>query len=190
MEPNDSEIDVALEDVESTENAGRSTASQVIAAVGFAAATVSAGALGRIAMKRASKVSKVWYWLLRKPKIQPPSKVFPVVWSVLYGLIAFSGWRVWRAPASKERSRALGLWGAQLILNGMWTPLFFALRKPRLALLDTVALDAAATTYGLAAKKVDAAAAGAVVPYVGWLGFATALNTIIVAKNKKQTLFG
>lgn len=154
-----------------------------LAALGFGALSYGVSALGALVMKKRGPVDRIWYRALPKPSFQPPSWVFGPVWTALYGAIAYSGYRIWRAPKSPERSRALGLWGAQLALNGAWTPLFFGGRRPRLALADIVALDATATAYAAAAGKVDKRAAAVVTPYLAWLAFATTLNGSIVAKS-------
>lgn len=122
---------------------------------------------------------------MRKPSFQPPPWVFGPVWTALYGTIAYSGWRIWRAEKSPERTRALALWFAQLGLNAAWTPLFFGAHRPRAAFADIVALDATATAYAAAAAKVDPRAAKVVVPYLAWLAFATALNGSIAAKSTR-----
>ena len=133
---------------------------------------------------RRGSAKSPWFRTLRKPSFQPPNWLFGPVWTVLYGAIAYSGWRVWRAPKSPARTRALGLWGAQMLLNGAWTPLFFGAHKPVIALADQVVLDATAGLYTYTAVKVDKQAAGLFAPYLGWLGFATALNATIAAKNR------
>ncbi|HEY1551605.1 MAG TPA: TspO/MBR family protein [Kofleriaceae bacterium] len=155
-----------------------------LAALGFGALAYGAAALGTLAMRGKGSPKRLWYRLLRKPSYQPPATVFAPVWTVLYATIAYAGWKVWTAEPSAERTRALALWGAQLGLNALWTPLFFGARKPGLALVDMAALDAAAVGFAAAAREVEPAAARAVVPYLGWLGFASALNTAIVAKNR------
>lgn len=155
-----------------------------LVAAGMTALSYGVAALGALTMHgKRGRASTRWYHGLDKPAGNPPDRVFGPVWSVLYGAIAYSGWRIWRAPASEDRTKALALWGAQLALNGAWTPLFFGARKPRAALVDLVALDAAAGKYAEAAAKVDRTAALAVVPYLAWLGYATYLNGGIVAKN-------
>jgi tryptophan-rich sensory protein len=149
----------------------------------FAALAYGAGALGFATMRR--KPESLWYRMLRKPAFQPPSWVFGPVWNVLYGAIAYAGWRVFEAPPSPQRSAALRWWGAQLALNAAWTPLFFGLQRPRAALADLALLDGAATSFALTAAKVDERAAAATLPYLAWLGFATALNTSIVRNNPR-----
>jgi benzodiazapine receptor len=124
-----------------------------------------------------------WYDGLRKPWFTPPKAVFGPVWSGLYVLSALSGWRVWRMPRSKQRTRALVLWGAQLALNAAWSPLFFGLRRPRSALADLALLGAAVAAFAVMARRVDRPAAYMTLPYLGWLGFAGALNEEIVRLN-------
>ncbi len=155
----------------------------VLAGLGFLAATAGVAALGTLVMRGRGKPGGLWFRALRKPSFQPPDKVFGPIWTVLYATIAYSGFRIWAAPKSQERSVALGLWAAQLILNGAWTPLFFGARRPVIAMVDMIALDATALAYTAAAARVDKPAAGLVAPYLGWLGFATALNAKIIAKN-------
>jgi len=126
-----------------------------------------------------------WYRALRKPAFQPPAVVFPVAWTGLYALMAISANRVYTAPASPVRTRALGLWGAQLALNAAWTPLFFGLRRPRLAMADMGALFGAVSAYTAAARHVDPYATWLMAPYLGWLGFAGAINAEIIRLNPR-----
>jgi tryptophan-rich sensory protein len=149
----------------------------------FAALAYGAGALGFVTMR--NKPKSLWYRLLRKPSFQPPNWLFGPVWNVLYGTIAYAGWRVFQSPPSEQRSAALRWWGAQMALNAAWTPLFFGLQRPRAALADIALLDGAATTFTMKAAAVDERAAAATLPYLAWLGLATALNASIVRHNPK-----
>ncbi len=151
----------------------------VLAAAGFAAATLGAGALGG----RTSRPG-LWYRSLRKSKLNPPPGVFGPVWTVLYAAMAFSAWRVWRSPASPERSRALRLWALQLGLNASWSPTFFAAKSPRASLAIVTALLPTLGEYVRAAWKVDRLAAAVIVPYLGWSAFARHLNAQVVKKNR------
>lgn len=150
----------------------------------FAVVTASVSALGRLTMRGKGRPDGRWFRALAKPRFQPPNWVFGPVWIALYASIAYSGWRIWRRPSSPSRTRALRLWAAQLALNGAWTPIFFGARKPTLALADLAALDVAAGAFTVEAAKLDRLAAATIVPYLGWLGFATALNGAIVVKNR------
>jgi len=161
---------------------------RVLAALGFGALCFGVGALGALTMRGRGRPGGLWFRSLEKSPLQPPDRVFAPVWTVLYAAIAYSGYKIWKAPASPERTRALALWGAQLALNGAWTPIFFGARRPVAALADLLALDAAATAYALSAAKVDRPAAVSVAPYLGWIGFATYLNSHIVASNPRARL--
>ena len=72
-----------------------------------------------------------WYASLLRPPGTPPNWVFGPVWTALYVMIGIAGWLVWRRTTS---TRPLRLWGWQLAANACWTPAFFALRSPPLAL--------------------------------------------------------
>jgi len=124
-----------------------------------------------------------WYRDLRKPSFTPPDKVFPVAWTTLYALIAYSGWRVWSAAPSRERNAALRLWISQLAANAQWSKLFCGKRRPTLVLVDVFALEGSIIAYIAAADKVDRPAACAFVPYAAWVAFATVLNAEILRLN-------
>ena len=70
-----------------------------------------------------------------------------------------------------------------LALNAAWTPLFFRAKAPRLALADVLALDAANLVLLRRFLRADRRAGLALLPYVGWTAFATALNASIAARN-------
>lgn len=160
----------------------------LLAGLGLAALCYGVAALGALTMRGRGAPGRLWFRALRKAPVQPPDRVFGPVWTVLYGLIAYSGWKIWTAPSSPERNRALALWTGQLALNGAWTPLFFGARRPVAALVDIVALDATASAYVASALDVDRTAALAFAPYLAWLGFATYLNGAIVARNPRPLI--
>ncbi|MEO7455334.1 MAG: TspO/MBR family protein [Gemmatimonadaceae bacterium] len=153
-----------------------------VALAAFVAVTAIAPAIG-IRQSPANPRIARWYRGLAKPPFTPPSAAFGPVWTTLYALIAASGWRVWRAPSSPERTRALVLWGVQQALNTAWSPLFFGEQRIVAALADIILLDASATAYALAARRVDKPAAAMMIPYLAWLSLATALNAEIVRRN-------
>lgn len=150
--------------------------------LGFGALTAGAAALGSYATRRG--VNTAWYNLeLGKPPFEPPREVFAPVWTALYALMTASVARVHDARPSRERTRALTLWGAQLALNAGWSAIFFGARKPRLALVELGALLAAIAAYIHQARKVDPRAAQLMLPYLGWTAFAALLNEEIVRRN-------
>lgn len=111
-----------------------------------------------------------------KPPLSPPGWVFPVVWTALYALMALSAARIWAAPASRQRSLALGLFFAQLAMNFFWPLIFFRLMWFAPALLWLVALWALTLWMTAAFETVDPAAAWLQGPYLLWLTFAVYLN--------------
>jgi benzodiazapine receptor len=118
-----------------------------------------------------------WYAALAKPAWTPPGWLFGPVWTVLYVMIAISAWLVWQRQ--RRVSPALALWGAQLVLNGIWSWLFFGLERPGLAAIDIVVLLAMIIATALAFARVSRPAALLLVPYAIWVSFATALNLAI-----------
>ena len=152
------------------------------ALLGFGAAVAAAGWFGSRYNPRNLR-TKLWYRRLSKPPYDPPNTVFPVVWSTLYTLIAISGWRVWKAEDSPERSQALALWAAQMATNAVWPRLFFGQHKPKLALADIILLEGMLLAYIRKANQVDQAAAACFVPYAAWVAFAILLNEEIVRRN-------
>jgi translocator protein len=118
-----------------------------------------------------------WYPTLVRPSFAPPAWVFGPVWTVLYCMMGFAAWLVWRKGGRSAAGRvALGLFALQLVLNGLWSLLFFGMRAPGVALIEIVVLWAAiAVTLG-AFRRVDAVAGWLLVPYLAWVTFATVLN--------------
>jgi tryptophan-rich sensory protein len=156
----------------------------LLALAGFGLATAGAAWYGSRYSRKANR--DAWYRQLEKPSFAPPDEVYPIVWTALYSLIAWSGWRVWSAAPSSERDRALSLWVSQLGANAKWPKLFFRDHKPTAALADVVALEAMIISYIAAARKIDRAAATAFIPYATWVAFAGVLNAEIARLNPQE----
>lgn len=118
-----------------------------------------------------------WYADADKPGFTPPNWLFGPVWTVLYVMMAVAAWLVWR------RGGPTAAWWVQLVLNLAWTPTFFALEQPWLALVVIVALDAAVLTTLVVFSGFSRAAAWLFAPYLAWSLFATALNLGIAVLN-------
>lgn len=131
----------------------------------------AAAGLGGLGARRAPQT----YRRLRKPPWAPPAAVFGPVWSVLYVAIAVAGWRVF-ANASRQ-TRSLHL--TQLALNAAWPIAFFGIRNKRASLMIIALLDTALTAEVLMLRVEDPPAASLLMPYLGWSGFATALNVAV-----------
>jgi tryptophan-rich sensory protein len=115
------------------------------------------------------------YESLEGPAWAPPGWLFGPVWTILYGMIAVSGWLAWRT-GMRPRDPGLVLWATQLALNGLWSPLFFGLGWRATALVCILLLDAAVAATIVVFARRHRVAAGLLVPYMAWILFATALN--------------
>jgi tryptophan-rich sensory protein len=124
-----------------------------------------------------------YYARLEKPGWAPPPWLFGPVWTVLYALIGVAAWLASRG-GGRGTGRALGLWGGQLALNAAWTPIFFGLRAPGLALVEIVVMwvAIAATTMAFFGRRT--AAGALMLPYLAWVSFATLLNFEIWRRNR------
>ncbi len=120
-----------------------------------------------------------FYASLTKPSWAPPGWLFGPVWTLLYLMMAFAAWLVWREGGWRVQRGPLALYLVQLALNALWTPLFFGLRNPGLALAEIVLLGAAIVLTGRAFRPVSHLASWLLVPYLVWVVFAAALNFAI-----------
>ena len=120
-----------------------------------------------------------WYEGLAKPAWTPPSWLFGPVWTVLYGMMAVAAWLVWRRHGATGARGALLLFAVQLVLNGMWSWLFFGLQSPGVAMLDILALWIAILGTIVAFWRLSRLAATLLIPYLVWVSFAAALNFAI-----------
>jgi translocator protein len=144
--------------------------------VGFLAASFAAAALGNLFTGPAIPD---WYATLEKPGFTPPSWVFGPAWTTLYILMAVAAWRVWTRAGFRDASTALTLYFIQLALNAAWSMIFFGLRAPGWALIEILVLLAAIVATTVLFFRHSRLAGWLMVPYVGWVTFATALNGAI-----------
>lgn len=124
-----------------------------------------------------------WYAALQKPAWTPPNSLFGPVWSVLYLLMGIAAWRVWLRGGFAGAPLALGLFLLQLVLNALWSYLFFGLQRPDLAFVDILLLDLVVLATILAFWRVETAAGALLLPYLGWILFASALNAALWRMN-------
>lgn len=120
-----------------------------------------------------------WYANLEKPSFNPPSWVFGPTWTLLYLMMATAAWLVWRKEGFAGAKLALGVYGVQLFLNGLWSPLFFGWQRPDLALINIVLMWFAILATILLFWRHHRVAASLLVPYLLWVSFATVLNASI-----------
>ncbi|MEZ5461131.1 TspO/MBR family protein [Dokdonella sp.] len=128
------------------------------------------------ALVGATAAPDAWFAALQKPAFNPPNWVFGPAWTLLYGLMAIAAWRVYRVAGS---GLAIGLWLVQLVVNAIWSPLFFGLHRIDLALVDIVVLDLLVLVTIVRFFRHDRLAGWLMLPYLAWIAFATLLNAAI-----------
>ncbi|NVD37449.1 tryptophan-rich sensory protein [Ensifer sp. HO-A22] len=121
-----------------------------------------------------------WYQALAKPAFNPPNWIFAPVWSILYVIIGFVGARLF---LDHRRSAAMRLWLAQMILNFLWSPLFFGMQNVSSALIVIIALLIAVAGVIVASWNRDRVSTLLFLPYLAWVAFATVLNGSIFLMN-------
>jgi benzodiazapine receptor len=129
-----------------------------------------------------------WFPTLVKPWFSPPSWLFGPVWIIMYFLMGLSLYIIWNSKAElskqKYRKQFFILFGIQLILNALWSFLFFGLKTPIYGLIDILFLDIVVAMTIIYAYRVSKYAAILLAPYMVWITFATLLNFEIVLLNK------
>ena len=144
-----------------------------------------AGAVGAIFT---SESIATWYQTIEKPSFTPPNWLFGPVWTTLYVLMGLSLFLVWRGLTSStitttflENRRSVKIvtfiaFGTQLILNVLWSFLFFGLRSPQLAFAEIMMLLASIAVTIVIFSKISKLAAVLMLPYAGWVTLASFLN--------------
>ncbi len=141
------------------------------------ACCLGAAAIGGYATTRSLRD---WYTALPKPRWNPPNAIFGPVWTVLYLGMGVAVWLIWRQRDESEVAFAFALFAAQLVLNVLWSVVFFGLRSPTGGLVVIVALWLAIAATIAAFAPISALAAALLVPYLAWVTFATFLNGAIL----------
>ncbi|XP_023017790.1 translocator protein [Leptinotarsa decemlineata] len=131
---------------------------------------------------------KSYYQKLKRPSWAPPTWLFGPVWTVLYILIGFASYLVLTADPSN-----IDLWLIpfviyifNLLLNWLWTPIFFSLKDMRGALHEILIVDITAVLVAIQFYRVNQFAGYLIIPYIVWLSIATALNNSILELNSKE----
>ena len=127
----------------------------------------------------ASSVS-TWYVELVKPSFNPPSWIFGPVWTLLYLLMGISLYLVWIKKSDKN---AFILFGTQLVLNALWSILFFGLNAPLYAFIEIILLWGFIFATIFYFYKIDKVSAYLLLPYILWVSFAAILNLAIFILN-------
>lgn len=124
-----------------------------------------------------------WYFSLVKPSWQPPDWLFGPVWTTIYVLTGIAGVRAWRRGDALQRRRFLIALLANIVLNILWSLIFFTLKRPDWALVEVVPLWLSVLLMIVLLRGYAPLSAALLVPYLVWVGFAAWLNWTIVKLN-------
>ncbi|MEM3586842.1 MAG: TspO/MBR family protein [Candidatus Jordarchaeaceae archaeon] len=118
-----------------------------------------------------------WYQFLVKPLFSPPNWLFAPVWTILFLLMGIAAYIVWSEGWEKRDVKiALSVYGVQLVLNLLWSVLFFGLRSPFYGFLEITVLWMVIILNILVFYRVSRKAAYLLIPYIIWVSFAAILN--------------
>lgn len=143
---------------------------QVIFSIAFAQV---AGIVGSIFT---SNSISTWYQTITKPAINPPSWLFAPVWTTLYTLMGISAFLVWQKRGLKIARVGLWVYLIQLILNSVWSFLFFGAKNPGLAFVEIIILLIFIIINTILFWRVNKWAGILMLPYIAWVSFASYLN--------------
>jgi len=150
----------------------KSVGVQVIGLVGWLLLTFAAAAAGALASASAG----AFYQQLSRPAWSPPAWLFGPAWTVLYILMGVAAWLVWRRHGFRRAGGALTIYILQLVVNALWTWLFFVWHQGALAFAEILILWALIVVTMAAFARLHALAALLLLPYLGWVSFACALT--------------
>ena len=136
-----------------------------------------------------------WYAHLDKPPWTPPDWLFGPVWTLLYFMIAVAGWLAWDAGrgdgvTAREDVLPLAVFLLQLVLNGLWSFLFFGMQRPGYAFADIVLLFVAILATIVLFFPLHPVAGWLLVPYLLWVAFAAGLNYSVWQRNREHKAAG
>lgn len=152
------------------------TVRAALAAAGVAVAVAALGAVG-------TEIGP-WYRSLRQPAWKPPDAWFGPIWTLIFGLTAWAGVRVWlRAVTLDERRRVLWAFGLNAGLNVLWSWIFFRWRSPEWALAEVVPLWLSIVLMIAVVRRIDGFAAILLAPYLVWVTIAASINAAVVRLN-------
>jgi len=152
---------------------------QLLGLLGWLGVSYSLAAVGAVASARAG----AFYQQLLRPTWAPPGWLFGPVWTLLYTLMALAAWLVWREQGLRGAGPALGLFLLQLLANALWTWLFFRWRLGAAAFAEVLLLWVLILATTLAFGRVRPLAAALLLPYLGWVSFASVLTWAIWKRN-------
>jgi len=145
---------------------------QVLGLIGWLVVSFATSAIGAVASIQA----KTFYVQLTQPSWAPPGWVFGPVWTTLFAMMAIAAWLVWRSGGFSSNRVALSLFLIQLVVNALWSWLFFAWHQGDLALANIVLLWILIFATIVCFWRVRPLAGMLLIPYLLWVSFAAVLN--------------
>ncbi|HTE39333.1 MAG TPA: TspO/MBR family protein [Steroidobacteraceae bacterium] len=140
--------------------------------IGWLAISFVAAGVGTIASLNAG----VFYMDLIRPEWAPPASIFGPVWTILYAMMGIAAWLMWREDEADSPRIAVVLFIVQLVLNALWSWLFFSWHLGALAFVDILVLWASILATIIAFWRIRPLAGAVLIPYLLWVSFASALN--------------
>lgn len=133
--------------------------------------------IGSLAGIATSRNIETWYKTLIRPSFAPPNWVFGPAWTILYLLMGIALYLVWNSKTESHwKQKAFMIFGIQLVLNFLWSFLFFEFKWMGVALVEIILLWMAIFLTILVFSKVNKTASWLLVPYIAWVSFASLLN--------------
>ena len=125
-----------------------------------------------------------WYAMANKPSFNPPNWLFAPVWTALYIMMGIALFLVWKSEGDKTiQQTAFILFAVQLLLNFLWSFIFFYAKQPGWAFVDIIAMWIAILLTIIWFSKISTTASWLLVPYIFWVSFASLLNFYIWRHN-------
>lgn len=124
-----------------------------------------------------------WYVTLQKPSFNPPNYLFGPVWTTLYILMGISLFIVLNRAKAEDKNKMRIVFTVQLILNFLWSFLFFKFQQLGLALAEIILMWFSILTMIIIYYKTSKLAALMNIPYLLWVSFATLLTYSIYSLN-------
>jgi translocator protein len=143
---------------------------------GVLIAVAATEAVGGTSALAAGLDFRAYFDSLRKPPLTPPPAAFGPAWTTLYLLMGIAAWLVWRRGINEQSAAALGLFVAQLVLNALWSIVFFGNRRLGWALLEIALLWMTILATITAFWRETPLSAALLLPYLAWVTFAMYLN--------------
>lgn len=159
-----------------TEKTGKKALKTIFNAAVFITICQAAGLIGTIFTMPSIPT---WYETLNKPPFTPPNWLFGPAWLTLYTMMGIAITLIWNRKDKPSASKAINLFFVHLVLNALWSPIFFGAKLLFPAFIIIISIDIFIIILIRQFYKINKIAAYLMVPYFLWVSFASALNFAI-----------